>query len=232
MLTAKQPNVAKALATSTDLPAAGTAEVAEGLRNLLADVFAIYVKTKNFHWHMSGPHFRDYHLLLDDQSEQIFAMTDDVAERARKIGETTVRSIGEIARRQRVKDNDENFVSPQAMLARARQRQSRTGERTPFATRRLRRSRRRRHRQPHRELDRRDGTPDVVPLRSGAKRLAIKRAGLVFGRHWHPEIKGLRPCCDSAVRNSETESHINVLALSGLDLLFWPSHPGLRPGLS
>lgn len=116
MLTAKQSTVAKALATPTDLPAVGRAEVAEGLRNLLADVFAIYVKTKNFHWHMSGPNFRDYHLLLDDQSEQIFAMTDDVAERARKIGETTVRSIGEIARRQRVKDNDESFVSAQAML--------------------------------------------------------------------------------------------------------------------
>jgi starvation-inducible DNA-binding protein len=116
MLTAKLPNAAKALATPTDLPAAGASEVAEGLRNLLADVFAIYMKTKNFHWHMSGPHFRDYHLLLDEQSEQIFAMTDDVAERARKIGEITVRSIGEIARRQRVRDNDESFVSAQAML--------------------------------------------------------------------------------------------------------------------
>lgn len=115
-MSSAQQHVTDELSTPTDLPAAGTADVAEGLRNLLADVFAIYVKTKNFHWHMSGPHFRDYHLLLDDQSEQIFAMTDDVAERARKIGETTVRSIGEVARRQRIKDNDEEFVSPQAML--------------------------------------------------------------------------------------------------------------------
>jgi starvation-inducible DNA-binding protein len=84
---------------------------------LLADVFVLYVKTKNFHWHMSGPHFRDYHLLLDEQGEQIFAMTDDIAERARKIGGTTLRSIGDIARHQRLKDNDQEFVIPKDMLA-------------------------------------------------------------------------------------------------------------------
>jgi starvation-inducible DNA-binding protein len=83
---------------------------------LLADVFALYVKTKNFHWHMSGPHFRDYHLLLDEQSEQIFDMTDDIAERVRKVGGVTVHSIGEIARLQRIHDNDENYVDPQEML--------------------------------------------------------------------------------------------------------------------
>ncbi len=91
--------------------------VAEELRPLLADVFALYLKTKNFHWHMSGPHFRDYHLLLDEQAEQIFAMTDDIAERARKLGETTLRSIGDISRYQRLQDNDEAFVAPHDMLA-------------------------------------------------------------------------------------------------------------------
>src|SRR5438067_852173 len=101
-----------ALKTPTDLAAQGVASIAGELRHLLADVFALYVKTKNFHWHMSGPHFRDYHLLLDEQSEQLFAMTDDIAERARKIGGTTIRSVGDIARHQRVRDNDDEFVAP------------------------------------------------------------------------------------------------------------------------
>jgi starvation-inducible DNA-binding protein len=100
-----------------DLDRAGAAEIASGLRSLLADAFALYMKTKNFHWHMSGIHFRDYHLLLDEHAEQIFAMTDDIAERARKIGETTLRSIGDIARHQRIKDNDKESLSPQEMLA-------------------------------------------------------------------------------------------------------------------
>lgn len=86
------------------------------LNALLADVFALYLKTKNFHWHMSGPHFRDYHLLLDQQGEQIFAMTDDVAERVRKIGGTTIRSIGHVAKLQRIHDNDQEFVSARDML--------------------------------------------------------------------------------------------------------------------
>jgi starvation-inducible DNA-binding protein len=86
------------------------------LNALLADVFALYIKTKNFHWHMSGSHFRDYHLLLDEQSQQIFAMADDLAERVRKIGGTTIHSIGEIARLQRIHDNDQEFVEPQEML--------------------------------------------------------------------------------------------------------------------
>jgi starvation-inducible DNA-binding protein len=105
------------LKTPTDLAAKGVAAIADELRQLLADVFALYVKTKNFHWHMSGPQFRDYHLLLDEQSDQIFAMTDDIAERARKIGGTTIRSIGDIARHQRLSDNDEEFVAPLEMLA-------------------------------------------------------------------------------------------------------------------
>ena len=101
----------------TDLTADATRDISAALASLLADVFALYVKTKNFHWHMSGPHFRDYHLLLDEQGDQIFAMTDRIAERARKIGGTTLRSIGHIARLQRLADNDAEYVEPQDMLA-------------------------------------------------------------------------------------------------------------------
>jgi starvation-inducible DNA-binding protein len=106
-----------ALETPTDLDRKGVSEISSSLRQLLADILALYVKTKNFHWHMSGQHFRDYHLLLDEQSEQIFAMTDDIAERARKIGGTTIRSIGDIAEHQRLKDNNEELVTPGDMLA-------------------------------------------------------------------------------------------------------------------
>jgi len=105
------------LDTPTDLSHDGVAEISQELRRLLADVFGLYVKTKNFHWHMSGRHFRDYHLLLDEHAGQIFAMTDDIAERARKIGGTTLHSIGDIARYQRLKDNSEEFVAPKEMLA-------------------------------------------------------------------------------------------------------------------
>jgi len=105
------------LETPTDLDRKGVSEISTSLRQLLADVFALYVKTKNFHWHMSGPHFRDYHLLLDEQAEQVFAMTDEIAERARKIGATTIRSIADIAQHQRLKDNDEELVTPGNMLA-------------------------------------------------------------------------------------------------------------------
>ncbi len=94
----------------------GVVEISRELRHLLADVFALYIKTKNFHWHMSGSHFRDYHLLLDEQGEQIFAMTDVIAERARKLGGTTLRSIGDISRHQRLKDSDDDAVPPQNML--------------------------------------------------------------------------------------------------------------------
>jgi starvation-inducible DNA-binding protein len=105
------------LDTPTDLDHEGVTEISQELRRLLADVFGLYVKTKNFHWHMSGRHFRDYHLLLDEHADQIFAMTDDIAERARKIGGTTLHSIGEIAKYQRLKDNSEEFVSPKEMLS-------------------------------------------------------------------------------------------------------------------
>jgi starvation-inducible DNA-binding protein len=102
--------------TPTDLSGDAVEEVSSNLRRMLADVFALYLKTKNFHWHMSGRHFRDYHLLLDEQSTQIFAMTDTIAERARKIGGTTIRSISDIARNQRLKDNNKEAVSPQEMI--------------------------------------------------------------------------------------------------------------------
>ena len=108
------------LQSPTDLKANANRDVPAALRALLADVFALYLKTKNFHWHMSGSHFRDYHLMLDEQSDQIFAITDDIAERARKIGGTTIRSTGQIAREQRILDNDADYVEPQDMLAELR----------------------------------------------------------------------------------------------------------------
>jgi starvation-inducible DNA-binding protein len=117
---AKEAHTREALGTPSDLKPEATRDIAAALSGLLADVFALYVKTKNFHWHMSGRHFRDYHLLLDEQSDQIFAMTDPIAERARKVGGTTLRSIGHIARQQRILDNDADYVAPQDMLAELR----------------------------------------------------------------------------------------------------------------
>jgi starvation-inducible DNA-binding protein len=107
----------RALQTPTDLSAEGVAEISSELRQFLADVFTLYLKTKNFHWHMTGPHFRDYHLLLDEQGEQIFEMTDEIAERARKIGGTTLHSIGDVSKHQRLQDNDLEFVPPKEMLS-------------------------------------------------------------------------------------------------------------------
>src|SRR5271167_3135319 len=109
------------LATPTDLKPNAVRDLAGALNILLADMFGLYLKTKNFHWHVSGPHFRDYHLLLDEQGDQIFATTDAIAERVRKIGGTTLRSIGHIARLQRLSDNDADFVTPQDMLAELRE---------------------------------------------------------------------------------------------------------------
>src|SRR5688572_33351670 len=106
-----------ALRTPTSLSENAVKDISAAMTTLLADVFALYFKTKNFHWHMSGPHFRDYHLLLDEQADQIFAITDDVAERARKIGGTTLRSLGHASRLQRIADNDADYVTPADMLA-------------------------------------------------------------------------------------------------------------------
>src|SRR3954452_3427307 len=109
------------LATPSDIDPKAVNDIAGALNALLADVFGLYLKTKSFHWHMSGHHFRDYHLLLDEHGDQIFAMTDPIAERARKIGGTTLRSIGQIAAQQRIADNDAEYVEPQDMLAELRE---------------------------------------------------------------------------------------------------------------
>ena len=122
-MTVTQPKAHRdaALRTPTDLPTNATQDIAAALNRLLADVFALYLKTKNFHWHVSGPHFRDYHLLLDEQSDQILATTDALAERVRKVGGTTLRSIGQIAKLQRIRDNDAEFVTPHGILAELRE---------------------------------------------------------------------------------------------------------------
>ena len=109
------------IATPTDLGSDAVKNISGALNALLADVFSLYMKTKNFHWHMSGPHFRDYHLLLDEHGDQIFAMTDDIAERVRKIGGATIRSIGHVARLQRLSDNDADYVDAHGMLAELRE---------------------------------------------------------------------------------------------------------------
>ena len=111
---------AAALKTPTDLKTNAAKTVAQALNGLLADSFALYIKTKNFHWHVSGPHFRDYHLMLDEQAAEIFAATDDIAERVRKTGNTTLRSIGDIARHQSIRDNDSDFVAAADMLSELR----------------------------------------------------------------------------------------------------------------
>ena len=111
---------AAALKTPTDLKTNAAKTVAQALNGLLADSFALYIKTKNFHWHVSGPHFRDYHLMLDEQAAEIFAVTDDIAERVRKTGNTTLRSIGDIARHQSIRDNDSDFVTAADMLSELR----------------------------------------------------------------------------------------------------------------
>ena len=113
----QQAGVAAPLSTPNDLGANATARISGALNGLLADAFALYLKTKNFHWHVSGPHSRDYHLLFEEQADQILASTDVLAERVRKLGGTTLRSIGHIARTQRVRDNDTEYVDPQDMLA-------------------------------------------------------------------------------------------------------------------
>jgi starvation-inducible DNA-binding protein len=109
------------LSTPTDLHSEATHDISAGMNAILADVFGLYLKTKNFHWHMSGPHFRDYHLLLDDQGDELYEMVDPIAERVRKLGGTTIRSIGHIARLQRIADNDAGYVDPLDMLAELRE---------------------------------------------------------------------------------------------------------------
>jgi DNA-binding ferritin-like protein len=141
-------------------------DVSRALNGLLADAFALYVKTKNFHWHVSGPHFRDYHLLLDEQAEQIFATTDEIAERVRKIGGATLRSIGDIAKHQTIKDNDAAFVTPNDMLARADGRQQSRSALHAQGTRPSRQARGYRNGQSAGELPGRNRAAHVVPVRS------------------------------------------------------------------
>jgi starvation-inducible DNA-binding protein len=111
----------RALATPTDLGSTASKDIGAAMNGILADVFALFLKTKNFHWHMSGPHFRDYHLMLDEQAEQLYAMADPIAERTRQVGSSTLRSIGHIARTQRILDNDAGYVEPSDMLAELRE---------------------------------------------------------------------------------------------------------------
>lgn len=112
----KKSNPVSRLCTTSDLSAEGITKIQQALNPLLADVFALYLKTKNFHWHLSGPHFRDYHLMFDEHADQLFEMTDDIAERVRKLGAQTLHSISEISREQRIKDNNEPYVDPLDML--------------------------------------------------------------------------------------------------------------------
>ena len=152
------------LATPTDLKPDATRDIAGAMNAILADVFALYLKTKNFHWHMSGPHFRDYHLLLDEQADQLFAMTDAIAERVRKIGGSTLKSVGHISRLQRVADNDVDYVQPQDMLAEVREDNKELAARLREAHN-VRGTSRHRHRQPDRGLDRRDRATHLVSVR-------------------------------------------------------------------
>ena len=157
------------LKTPTTLHPDAVKGLSGALNLILADFFALYLKTKNFHWHVSGPHFRDYHLLLDDQASELFAVTDAVAERVRKIGGTTLRSIGHIARLQRVSDNDGEYVTPHGMLAELRednmQLAARMRKYTDCAT-----IWRRRYSEPARGVDRRSRKAGVVSVRGGAPR--------------------------------------------------------------
>ncbi len=143
-------------------------------------MFALYVKTKNFHWHMTRAHFRDYHLLLDEHGEQIFAMTDEIAERARKIGGTTLRSIGDIARHQRLHDSDEELLAPKEMLAELSEDNQQLTRFLRHAQD-LRRLQRRRHGQPDRKLDRRNRAADLVPL-GNRQRPLIRSVGAATAR--------------------------------------------------
>ena len=199
-------------------------DISGALNALLADTFALYLKTKNFHWHMSGPHFRDYHLLLDEQGDQIFAMTDPLAERVRKIGGTTLRSIGDIARLQRVEDNDADYRDAAGHAGGAARRQQ--GSRRPPArgARPVRRARGRRHREPDRELDRRDRAAGVVPVRSDARpeRLALRSSTVVIDltRRWPKPPPRFSPRAFRAVAKenpmslTQTDTQVGKTALA------------------
>ena len=161
---ATQSNKAAKTSNPDDFTPEQVKELSDALNPLLADVFALYIKTKNFHWHMSGPHFRDYHLLLDEQADQIFAISDAIAERVRKIGGETIRSIGHIARLQRIVDNDYEFVPAHGMLEELQGGQSSAGEEPARGARGCVRRQRLRDDQPDRSVDRRSRAARVVPV--------------------------------------------------------------------
>ena len=152
------------LATPTDLTPEATRDITGCMNAILADVFALYLKTKNFHWHLSGPHFRDYHLMFDEQAAQLFAMTDPIAERVRKIGGSTIRSIGHISRHSASSTTTPITSSPRTCWPNCA-RTTRRWRRACATPTTLRRAPRRRHRQPDRDVDRRDGAADLVPVR-------------------------------------------------------------------
>ena len=154
------------LDTPSDLPQAATDKISAALNVLLADAFALYLKTKNFHWHVSGRHFRDYHLLLDEQSDAIFATTDQLAERVRKIGGTTVRSIGQVSKLQTIKDNNEDYVPPREMLRELMEDNKHVAAAMRKAHKLCDDHEDFRHRRPARDLHRRDRAAHVVPVRS------------------------------------------------------------------
>ncbi len=154
------------LRTPSDLSLQAGKDIAGALTVLLADVFALYLKTKNFHWHLSGPHFRDYHLMLDEQGEQIFATTDPIAERVRKVGGTTLRSIGQIRRIQRLLDNDADYVTPEDMLAELADDNQPAHPLPAGHPCGVHHPQRRGYHQPDRELDRRSRAPQLVPVRN------------------------------------------------------------------
>ena len=182
------------LATPTDLGDNARRDIAGAVNALLADSFALYLKTKNFHWHVSGPHFRDYHLLLDEQAAQIFATTDPLAERVRKLGGTTLRSIGDVARHQRVLDNDAEYVEPRDMLAELRDDNRADGGADAAGARGLRRARRRGDREPARDLHRRGRAPRLVPLRGQPRRQAgVENENGRAGRCRPPGAAALSP---------------------------------------
>jgi starvation-inducible DNA-binding protein len=161
----KSAKISPDLDTPTDLPQAAVDKISASLNTLLADAFALYLKTKNFHWHVSGRHFRDYHLMLDEQSDAIFATTDQLAERVRKLGGTTVRSIGQISKLQTIQDNNEDYVPPREMLRELMEDNKHVAAAMRKAHK-LADDHGLRHRRSARDLHRRDRAAHLVPVRS------------------------------------------------------------------
>ena len=191
----KSDKVSPELDTPTDLPQAAVDKISASLNTLLADAFALYLKTKNFHWHVSGRHFRDYHLMLDEQSDAIFATTDQLAERVRKLGGTTLRSIGQIAKLQTIQDNNEDYVPPREMLRELMEDNKKMAAAMRKAHKLCDDNEDLGHREPARSLHRRDRAPHLVPVRgqpSGRRQRGLSavtvrqicRAGFMVPAFW------------------------------------------------